>query len=471
MRCWNGVRWPGVRAALGQLQKDRLVRVVAARTLQKCGKFYLDVDDLEAAEATSRQVISFLDDVQPQSMAAVELAKSWYQLGNIHFKARRFQEAMEAWDKGREQFGSFASLPEPLGSVVDTASGVEELAVAESIARMGALDLALEHYRRSFESIERGQKWFTDTRVHLRYAWLLAADGDTDGFQKQIKLMEEKFGQDLSGLGLAHLIAARGAVGEPSNEWPELLRRVQESVNTNGAWRKFALGLAYLRNNNSGAAIDALEMLLRDHGTHNWIPWGYYLAIAYHQNQDEANAVRVLDETEEHYQRRVEDALAFRDVAYHPYDWRGEAAHLRLARSEAWKAIKGQDADDALSTLIQARALAKLGRSAEANEHFAAALTEPQIEIDVLLKRARIYGSVGRHEDAMADFARAAEIAPRNPQLWIAKAHYLVERGQQLEADAAYRARGTGDRGPAEPVPRSRLVGRRTVSPKARRTR
>ncbi len=428
-----------IRAALERLQEDRLVRVVVSRTLHKIGDFYLDVDDFEAAEEISRQIISLLDDVQPQSMAAVELAKSWYQLGDVHFRARRFQEAMEAWDHGLAQFGEYESLQEPFRTVVDTAIAVEELAVAESIARLGALDLALDHYRRSFKSVERGQKWFTDTRVHLRYAWLLAASGDTEGFQKQAKLMEEKFGQDLAGLGLAHLIAAKGAVEDSSDEWPELLRRAQESVNTdNSAWRKFALGLAYLRNNNSRAAADALEVLLDAHGTHNWIPWGYYLAIAYHQNQDEANATRILEETEEHYQRRVNDALAFRDVAYHPHDWRGEAAHLRLARAEAWKAVNGREPRDAWSHLLEARALEKIGRAAEANQHFAAALTEPQADIDVVLKRAQIYGSVGRHNDALADFAQAVEMEPGSPELWIAKGNYLVERGEQAEADAAF---------------------------------
>jgi tetratricopeptide (TPR) repeat protein len=54
------------------------------------------------------------------------------------------------------------------------------------------------------------------------------------------------------------------------------------------------------------------------------------------------------------------------------------------------------------------------------------------------LVHARGHAALGRLDQATADFARAIEASPKDPQVWLARAHFLARRGQWQEASDDY---------------------------------
>jgi serine/threonine protein kinase/tetratricopeptide (TPR) repeat protein len=427
-----------IRRELDPLRKDALTRVIVARALRNSGEFYVQVGELQAAEDTALSIVAALEKSPSDSIAFVELMRGRYLLGRIHFQAARFSGALDAWNQAWQHLEEFDTENATIMKFAHTQVGLEEARVADQLARLGALDLALQRYRQAVSTMQKSQQWFTATRAHLRYAWLLAAAGDAEGFAEEIQLMEKAFGQDVTGNGLAHMLVARGSVADEEVAWDELLARAQQLKQTGALWHQFALGLAYLRNGDWQAAIDTFELWHKQHGDVNWVPVSYYLSMAYHRSRDEANARRVFELAESHYRDRVRRAVAFDPLPYDLHDWRGEAAHLKLARREAWHVLRGAEPDGAWSHLIEARALAHLGLTAEAAERFAAAVAPQDPDRDLLLTRAQFHAQLGQHDDALADYQQLEQLNPDDPIVWIRQGRYFVEQGKSSEADEAF---------------------------------
>lgn len=102
-----------------------------------------------------------------------------------------------------------------------------------------------------------------------------------------------------------------------------------------------------------------------------------------------------------------------------------------LARAEAQAGRLAQYDPDAMASLMLGADVAwKLGRSAEAHKAWAQATKLYPKRIEPLLAAANAYDSQGKVDEAIELAARAAEIAPENPELFDLQVMLASEKGQ-----------------------------------------
>ena len=100
------------------------------------------------------------------------------------------------------------------------------------------------------------------------------------------------------------------------------------------------------------------------------------------------------------------------------------AAHLGLALLPGG-AVATADIDgiariwQGLPALAHARELAAAGKRSEALAEYGGAVAARASDAPLLIERGRLLAELGRASEADADFARAAELAPDNPQLFL----------------------------------------------------
>jgi eukaryotic-like serine/threonine-protein kinase len=109
-----------------------------------------------------------------------------------------------------------------------------------------------------------------------------------------------------------------------------------------------------------------------------------------------------------------------------------------LLRREAYALLKQTAPEIASLRLLRADGFWRLDEKSKAETEFAAAVTGAQDQSAALTDRARAFESLGIRDRALADLAEAARRSPKDPRPWVERGKLLCERGQGLEADAAY---------------------------------
>ena len=438
-----------LRDELQPLQDEPLAAVLVAHMWRVIAEYALRAGDTRVAETDGLRARKLLEaSVEAhESMSpkvAREMSRVWRVLAQVHFRARRYTDAVLAWKAAREALERVRST-DAESELFNSELAAIEYDLGEACGTLGAFAGAAEHYEAGY-SISPSK----NPTTAIQHAAVLLSGGKQDEYLRLCRWMTANFDDnDLSKYMISALAEAmsRTRISPDRNLVTPAAIRLQ--VDPQDAWARLGLAVGYLR---SGAPYRCLEVW-NDYEPSPWSAGPYYQALAHHLLGRDELARERLEHAEVLYRRTLTTRILldahpamysavqqtrFGDSRAAWYD----ILIAQLARFEATAAIEGQPRPDPWKHLLTARAFQLLGEPDRAHAEFALAEQAGGADPEFWIVRGRIHAQLQDGPAAEKAFQQAVEIAPHNVQAWIARGRYFLERGlaDKGEADLAHAA-------------------------------
>lgn len=395
----------------------------------------LDLGRSDEALRALEQVLSLrkaLANAAPANAARrADVASTHLALGNLHWKTGRPAEGSRAWQTGLEAYES-ALRDHPKDPALQSQAAEAYVGIANVQAQAGIWADAAGAFSRAFalHPPARSEEW-------KRYASLLAALGDMEGYRHHCDAMLKRFGKSPNAED-AYLLtwactAAPGALADPARLVP--LADATAGPLRNDAGRVSTAALAYYRAGLSERALAETRnamTLNRD-----WPPANFALtAMIYHRLGRDEEARFWMSRTDQLQEEVMRSLLSDRPVF--TWEW-WDLVQFEALRREARAVVAGMTGSD--EPRLQLRvALAKhrMNQPEDAEAAFQAAVAASPQTPALYEARARAFAQIGLHDRAESDFDRAIAMRTDDPRPRIDRGRYFAGRGKSREAAADF---------------------------------
>lgn len=435
-------RVPAVAAAAGTEQptfdgthtRDIELRLITVAGLRGIADAHRELQQLEQAAMVLEQCFVRLEELAreyPEDRLAVsaERGLTHYSMGYVHWHARRYPPAYEAWNAGFELLRqAHAEATDPRRQELASAISHEELDLVNVYGRVGAWQEAARH-RARYIAFDR----FTTGAWEARHSILTLVADAGESYEDACRFMLERHADDDSTHTAWMLMFGPQTVIDPAGI-VEVARRNPGATRPN-TFASHMLGDSQRR---AGQGEDVLQGL--GHSKRELFERALVL-----QRLGETDAARfALEMGDLAHAASARDWLASSDLelpggpwASRDYWW--EACHDQVWRQRAWEAVLGERPRDPWSAMFEARGHLLVGNTTAAAAAFERAVEQTPDDVLVWITRAECRAALGQFAEAEQDFARALTLEPDNPECWIARGKFFLERGLDARGDHDYR--------------------------------
>jgi tetratricopeptide (TPR) repeat protein len=303
---------------------------------------------------------------------------------------------------------------------------------AFALAEMGLWDEAAEQMRRANLHGMR-DPWFS-----ARYAELLLASGDVEGYRRHCERMLQQFTNSASSWEACNLAWACSLAPDVAPDAERLVRIAELGLDPSPAER-YRIGVLVRALYRAGRFDEAIKRLgeLADlpNPTKDLI-----LAMAHHGRGDTDKARQLLDNAQNWYDAATRAALAAPTYKRPHWHWK-ELATFQVQYREARALIDGTTVvEDQNAADLIARAREELARRDPLTADFDQALMVEPEQARHWLARGKRLAELGRFDEAEADFNKAMELSPDDADVFAARAVFFADRGEVDKAAADFHA-------------------------------
>jgi serine/threonine protein kinase/tetratricopeptide (TPR) repeat protein len=404
--------------------KNTQFRVDLADSHQNLGQIHLGHGNTEQAAGSLQQALALrerLSQEEPKRPIRLSaLAETLIALGGLHWQRGRLCEGAHDWQRAAK------ALEAGMASVGAGAADGQQIldrwrALGSEYVKAGLWSEASACYEKESE---RGNP--QDAREHwLTPALLRLLSADLAGYRQVCGGLRERI--EKKTVHEDYVWAC--SVDERAGVDPSLLVKGAEQIVKPifPPWLRHIFGLSYYR---AGRFEEAVAAALVSNRVTTWparsLNWPV-LAIAHHRLGHAEEARKWLEQANQEWRQRSPIAKAIDTANVLPtspddsrfwqtiwQDW----GIFQLLLAEANSLILGQRGEaDCLDHLHRAYMHAKLGEPKKAEEEFQAAVRGRDKVAGAWLERGRAYRLLGDKERARADFAKARELNPKDPQV------------------------------------------------------
>jgi tetratricopeptide (TPR) repeat protein len=303
---------------------------------------------------------------------------------------------------------------------------------AFALAEMGLWDEAAEQMRQANPHRIR------DAWLSVRFAQLLLAAGDVEGYRRQCEWMLQQFENSASPLEACNLAWACTLAPDVAPDAERLVRIAELGRDPSPAerYRIGVLGGALYR---AGRFDEAIKRLGEISDVRNPVS-DLVLAMAHHGKGDTDKARELLEKAQTWYDAATREALTAPTYDLPHWHW-NEFVDFQILYREARALIEGTSAvQDKNAADLLARAREELARRDPLTAEFDHAVMVQPNEPRLWLARGRRLAELGRWGEAEADFNKAVELKPDDLDALLARARFHAERGDVAEARDEYAA-------------------------------
>jgi tetratricopeptide (TPR) repeat protein len=402
-----------------QLQAD------LAASQHALGRILLSQGKSDEAVEALRQALNMRERLtadEPNSPSGwTELAATWTALGETHWQTGRLAESITEWKKAAKTLDAGRKPNADARAIRETKTAWFDLGLA--YAKAGLWNEASTCYER--QGVE---DWFHTALLRLRMR-------DVSGYRQVCAVMS----------GLLEKTANSGEVEPGVQTWvcalderaavdpKQLAKWAEQELETHKLkwglfWPRHVLALAYYR---AGRFEKAVSFANESDKKTNWLSrnsnWPV-LAMAHHRLGHTNDARRWLDLANQEWRERSPlaqsiDAANVLGTSADPLTWQDHVTWhdwliFEQLLAEANTLIVGHRGEaDCLEMLHDAYLSTKLGEKKKADEAFQAAVRGRDKVASAWLARGRVYLLLGDKDRARADFAKARELDPKDPQI------------------------------------------------------
>jgi WD40 repeat protein/tetratricopeptide (TPR) repeat protein len=404
--------------------EDRRSQAELAASHRARGMMLLDQGKVEEAAECLRQALSVRErlaqDEPKNQINLSDLAGTWINLGSLHWLMHQHREGSLAWQRARKLLET---------DITDLNADAPEVqhflyrfrVLGFAYARAGLWTEAAACYDWTLKFKPR--PWSQSDCKHL--AILRLHTGDIAGYRQACTATHQVDAEVHNNSHGEYWVASWDDRAQVDRD--ELIELIGPADEAKHYWQVHLLGLACFRAGRFEEALVHLNASNRYTSSPGRIMNWPVLAMAHHRLGHTAEAREWLEKANREWHSHsplaqsigaanvlpLVDVYGF-PVAYVWHDW----LVFQVLLTEANTLILGNRGEaDCLDHLHQAYLRTKLGESDKAEEEFQAAVSGRDKDASAWLARGRVFLLLGDEKRAKADFTKAHELKPDDPEI------------------------------------------------------
>jgi len=401
--------------------ENRQTQADLAASQRTLGMFFFGRGDSDGAIQAFQQALALrqrLVDAEPKNpIRHADLAATLIELGDVHWQLHHHREGSLHWQRAREVLETgITCVNKDTPEAEQVVSGWRNLGFA--YVKAGLFSEAAACYDRvlKFDPLN------TDVRIFHSCAVMRLHSGDIAGYRQTCQDWDKVHVNEMWMNGIWSSIWSGRSLEDPQ----KLVKRAEDflAASDNPHFWQHVLALANYRAGRFKEALvhASMENQLSpfEAGSYTTYP---VQAMAHHRLGETAKAREWLEKANQavHRQNPLAQAIDAANVLPDQFSKHkdGAAWHTLLVLvAEANDLILGHRGEaDCLDHLHQAYVRTKLGESKKAEEEFQAAVRGHDKDASAWLARGRVYLLLGDKDRARADFAKAHQLKPDDPQI------------------------------------------------------
>jgi tetratricopeptide (TPR) repeat protein/serine/threonine protein kinase len=435
-----------LRELAGEQPAELRHRKTLAATLHSIGVIQTGLKQFEEAEKSLSEALQLrqaLRTGQPDDpLIAVDEVATRVAIGQLDWERARFAEGHRTWQECSQDLQEIAAAHRANQELQQRIAS-EDRAICNGYGRYGLWPLAGSFVRRSVEF-----RWVSSDSQAAEFAALLLLPENSAAAHEYLAALAAappQAAMERETFRITHLVRTAAMAGSDAMTSEELVSRARNALaaRNDSPWWKMVLATALYRTGEFQEAQDLMGPV-EEIGSHAFarpqLP--YVKAIVAAAVGNDSDARINLTRAETLYKQACLESLtypALNSLGLPTINWH-ELLQLQAQRREALRLIQREGApDDPWQHLIQARGYRLIGEIEKSDAELAAAEAAALTDTDVWMARARLLAQWDDQERvAEIEWRKAVDLAGEDPMAWIHRGRWYAERGEHEQADADF---------------------------------